>query len=281
MDTHKLLNILTTVASFSFIIILLVPIVYSVYSSFQIGKIGSRITSLGLGNYISVIENPEVSGSLLFGSAWAFATVGLQTLVGIALALLLNQSFKGRAIIRSFLFIPYVIPVTVVAAIWRWLLSDMSGLLNMYLSMLGVRVASWWSPSIAPLSLTLVSVWAFSPFVMLCALAGLQGIPHDLYDSANIDGASSIQCFRHVTLPFLRDVLFITILLRIIWMFNKFDLIWVLTGGGPLGATQNLPILAYRLTFLSLNFGQGSAASNILMIIITLLAFIYFKVYKI
>jgi len=260
---------------------LIVPLYFNVEKSLQTRLPLSReYVWVGLNNYISLFHNREFWDSLLFGSLWALGTVALQSVTGIGLALLLTKAFRGRSLVRSVLFLPYFIPVTVVATVWLWLLNDSYGLLNHYLAELGVNVTSWWGITYAAFSLTLVAVWEYAPFVMLYTLAGLQAIPEDLYDAAKIDGASTVKRFRHITLPQLKEVIFVVVLLRIIWMFHKFDLPWILTRGGPLTATQNLPIFAYRLAFYYYDLSLASAASTILMVVIAISALIYVKVYR-
>lgn len=281
MRQQTMLNLLT--ASFFVFVVpfLLFPIYYTIERSLQTKvPFSSEYAWAGFSNYVSLASDPEFWGSLLFGSVWALSTVALQSLVGIGLAILLTRTFKGRSIVRSILFIPYFIPVTVVATVWLWLLNDTYGLLNQYFAELGLIVTSWWDVSHAPITLTLVAVWTYAPFVMLYTLAGLQTIPEELYDAAKIDGASAINRFRHVTAPQLKEVVFVVILLRIIWMFHKFDLPWTLTRGGPLTSTQNLPVFAYRLAFYYYDINRASAASIILLIVIGGVALLYMRVYK-
>jgi len=277
------LNTVLLVSSLIFLVpLLIVPIFYSVSVSFQSkAALSKEFTWIGLQNYVTILSGQEFWSSLLFGAVWSMAAVSLQFVVGTGIALALNEQFKGRAFARAILFLPYVVPTTVAAGLWKWLLHENYGLLNCYLQTLGIRVSSWWNMQYAPLSLTLVAVWQFFPFVTLCVLAGLQAIPQEQYEAAKVDGASAVRRFIHVTLPGLRNVLFVALLLRIIWMFNKFDLPWVLTKGGPITVTQNLPIYAYQLTFGDFNMGMGTAASNIIMLILVAMTLVYFRVYKV
>jgi len=282
MKERGLNNVLLASSLLFLIPLLIVPIFYSLSVSLQSkAALGRESGWVGPENYISILGNQEFWTSLVFGAVWSSVTVAIQFIVGTGIALALNQQFKGRAFARAFLFLPYVIPTTVAAGLWKWLLHENYGLLNYYVQMFGIKVSSWWNIEYAPLSLTLVAVWEFFPFVTLCVLAGLQSIPQELYEAAKVDGASAVRRFIHVTLPGLRSVLFVALLLRIIWMFNKFDLPWVLTKGGPIIATQNLPIFAYRLTFQNFNMGMGTAASNIIMLILIVMTLVYFRVYRV
>jgi len=282
MKESTLSTILVASSLFFLVPLLVVPILYSVSVSFQSkAALSMEFAWIGIQNYVRIVNDKEFWSSLFFGAVWSLAAVGLQFIVGTGTALALNEQFKGRAYARAIVFVPYVLPTVVAAGLWKWLLHENYGLLNIYLQTLGIRVPSWWNTQYAPLSLTLVAVWEFFPFVTLCVLAGLQGIPQELYEAAKVDGASFLRRFIHITLPGLRSVLFVALLLRIIWMFNKFDLPWILTKGGPITATENLPIYAYQLTFQNFNMGMGTAASTIIMLILIAMTLVYFRVYKV
>ncbi len=233
---------------------------------------------VGLANYFNVLVDPEFWSSMRFAFIWAFATVALQTLIGLGLALMMNEGFKGRDACRTIVFMPYVVMVPIVAILFEFLFGGMFGLLNFYLRVVGISVGSWYSLEYAPITITLAAVWRYAPFSMLILLAGLQGIPAELYEAAKIDGASAWRRFKHVTIPGLRDAISVAILLRIIWMFNKFDLPWNMTKGGPFGATQNLPVYAYREAFEYFNFGTTTAIGTIILLIVILVVYVHFKI---
>ncbi|MCA0339864.1 MAG: sugar ABC transporter permease, partial [Proteobacteria bacterium] len=156
------------------------------------------------------------------------------------------------------------------------------GLLKSILASLGIGIADWSSHAFtARGTIVLVSVWLWTPFVVTCVLAGLQTIPTQLYEAAHVDGAGPWRQFWHITLPGLRSVLVVVILLRGIWMFNKFDLIWLLTKGGPLSQTETLPTLAYRKSFLEFNLGGGAAVATISFFILAGVMLIYLRLFPI
>jgi len=237
-------------------------------------------TWVGLQNYFNLLSKPVFFSNLRFGLSWAFITVAFQTVIGLGIALLLNETFRGRSICRTLTFAPYLLTASITAMMFMWLFSSTFGLFNAYLEMLGVTVRSWFDMSHAFSTLTLAAVWQFSPFSMIVILAGLQAIPLNLYEAAKVDGASAVSRFRHVTIPGAKDAIFVAVLLRILWMFNKFDLPWLLTKGGPMGATQNLPILIYRQAFEYFDFGMASATAVFMIIVVIVIMYVYFRVYK-
>jgi multiple sugar transport system permease protein len=167
-----------------------------------------------------------------------------------------------------------------VVYIWKWVLDVNHGLVNACLSRLGFDVIEWFgTPSMAWMSVIFVSVWHWTPFVTITFLAALQTVSDDLYDAAAVDGATGWQRLLYVTLPVLKPVLVVIIMLRSIFMFNKFDIVWLLTQGGPLTATEHLPILAYQRTFAMFDIGGGAAVATSIFIFLTLLIWVYFKLF--
>jgi len=233
----------------------------------------------GLTNYIQVLSSPAFWRSLWFGLKWAVETVIVQTIVGFAFALLLNEAFVARNTIRAIIFIPYLLMVPVTAILVMLIFGSTFGVLSLALRALGTGV-QWYDQDHASILLTIAATWQYAPFSMLILLAGLQGISNELYDAARIDGATALQRFRHVTLPGMRDALFVAIVLRIIFMFNKFDLPWLITAGGPSDATTNVPVFAYKEAFQKFNLGTASAAGVLMVIIVFILVLVHFWFYK-
>lgn len=233
---------------------------------------------MGLSNYGTVLTEARFWHALLNGILYAAASVVLQVLIGLPIALLLNLPFRGRALVRGAALVPYVIPTVVVVFTWKWMLDENVGIVNHALARLGLGSVSWFSsPAMAMVSTVLVGVWAWTPFVTITFLAGLQTVDEELYEAARVDGAGAWQRLRHVTLPVLRPILVIIVLLRAIWMFNKFDVIWLLTRGGPLQATEHLPILAYQKAFGLYDVGGGAAVATINFLLLLVVVAIYFR----
>jgi len=224
------------------------PLLYSIKLSFYTAS--SFIDQprwVGLGNYLKVLSEPLFWGSLLNGITIAISAIVLQVVLGISIALVLNRQFVGQTVVRALSIVPYFLPTVVACLITQWILDPNYGLLKSIFASFGYGMFDWGGDATnAKATIVLVSVWIWTPFVVTCVLAGLQSIPSQLYEAARVDGAGVLKQFWHITLPGLRSVLIVVILLRGIWMFNKFDVIWLLTKGGPLNETETLPTLAYR-----------------------------------
>jgi len=236
-------------------------------------------TWAGLENYLFLLSDPEFYESTWRGVVYSVVTIALQIVLGVAAALALNQSFPGRNLVRGMVLFPYMIPTVVAVILWKWLLNNQFGLINYGLVALGLadQPINWMGHSYIMSSLILVSVWQFFPFVLLAVLARLQTIPGELYDAARVDGAGAISRFIHVTLPQLASVLFIVVLLRTIWMFTKFDTVWLMTqGGGAEKYIRTLPVYAYQRAFQYYEAGTGAAASVVMFLILMVFASIYF-----
>ena len=237
---------------------------------------------VGLANYVGVLGDGRFWNALLNGVVYAAASVVLQVVVGLPVALLLNMRFRGQALVRGAALVPYVIPTVVVVFIWKWMLDENIGIVNHALKILGVGAVSWFSsPGIAMFTTVVVGVWAWTPFVTITFLAALQTVNEELYEAARVDGATAWQRLRYVILPVLRPVLVIIVLLRAIWMFNKFDVIWMLTKGGPLQATEHLPVLAYQKAFGLYDVGGGAAVATINFVVLLAVVAVYFRLVRV
>lgn len=217
---------------------------------------------IGLDNYIAIWNDPVFWSSLGRTAIWIGVTVPSQLLLGLVTALLLNQQFKWRALARSLILIPWALPSVVIGLMWAWIYNPQVGLLNDLLLRMGLlQSAVPWlaNPSTSLYAIIAALVWQGFPFFAIMILAGLQTIPHSLYEAADIDGASDWQQFWHITLPALKGVLVTAVMLRIIWVANSIDVIYVMTGGGPGYATHTLPLYALKRTYASMDFGYGSA----------------------
>lgn len=238
---------------------------------------------VGLANYAYLLRDEQFWASLWNGTVYAGTTITLQVILGVATALVLHETFPGRNIVRGLVLFPYMIPTVVAVILWKWLLSNQFGLVNYGLVELGLadQPISWMGHSYIMISLIFISVWQFFPFVVLAVLARLQTIPEELYDAAKVDGASALRRFLHVTLPHLQAVLFITVLLRGIWMFTKFDTVWLITqGGGAEKYVRTLPVYAYLRTFNYYQAGMGAAVATVMFLILVVATVIYFRAYR-
>ncbi len=238
---------------------------------------------VGFANYARVIGNSLFMESFRNNLVWAFGTLAGQILVGLATALLLNRSFRGRSVAQGLILFPYIIPGIVAVIVWRWLLHDQYGVINLVLKRwIGLEESIHWfaTPSLAMTSLILVGIWKFFPFVTICFLARLQIVPPQLYDAAKVDGASPWKEFWHITLPQLREVFFVVVLLRGIFMYIKFDIPWLLTGGGPGTSTYTLPIMSYVEAFQQMQRGTSAAIACVLFVTLVGVALVYFLAFE-
>mgnify|MGYP000162143512 CR=1 FL=1 len=261
-----------------FTLISVFPILYGFWMSFTTGDLGATDLSwAGLYNYGELLHDETFWASLRRGALYAFVSVVVQTVFGVAIALAINESFKFANIVRTVVLLPYLVPTVAVALIFNWILSYDYGLLNYMLLSTGFiqEPINFFSVDLAMVTVIAASSWKFVIFVVLIVLARLQSIDPDYYEVAKLNGANVYQRFIDVTLPNLKSVLFLIILLRSIWMFNKFDMIYLLTGGGPLGATQIPVIYAHDLAFGSLDFGMAAAVTSIMFVLLATSTGIY------
>src|SRR6516225_1172571 len=225
---------------------------------------------IALGNYQRLIEDPVFWLTLWNSVVWVFGSVLLQFLAGFAAALLLQQAFRGRALVRTLTLLPWIIPGVVVGLIWEWLYQPNYGVINDLLIKVGLvheRVAWLSSPDTAMAAVVFTNIWRGIPFFAIMLLAGLQAVPDELYDAAHVDGANVFQRFWHVTLPLLRPIIVVATATRIIWTFNYADLIFVMTGGGPANATQITSTYTLVQAYSVLDFGYAGALSVVLLLV--------------
>jgi multiple sugar transport system permease protein len=260
------------------------PVLYACWLSLnRSDPFQQTLEFVGPANFLNVLAGEEFWHSLWIGLVFTVATVSLQVVFGVILALVLNRPFRGRALARALALFPYVVPTIVSALLWRWLLNDSYGIVNYLLGVIGlIETPILWlgTPGMAMVTVVLVNVWQFFPFVVIALLARLATIPEEQYEAARMDGASAWQQFVHVTLPHLKTILAVVFLLRSIWMFQKFDVIYLLTRGGPLRATQHLPILAYNELFVNFRMGQAAAVAVLCFVILAMASGVYLKLHR-
>ena len=260
------------------------PVLYNVWLSlFDKHAFMPVQAFVGLRHYRYFASDPEFWTSFYYGSVYAGVTMVLQLGVGVPAALLLNEGFRGRNLLRGVVLFPYMIPTIVAVILWKWLLNDSYGLVNHLLMSAGLVRApvAWLGPDYIMASLIVTSVWQFFPFVVVTYLARLQTIPPELYEAATVDGASAWRRFVHVTLPQTASVLFVIVLLRSIWMFTKFDTVWLLAGdGGVSRYIRTLPVYAYARSFTYLQAGMGAALAVIMFTMLLAATAVYFRMFR-
>jgi ABC-type sugar transport system permease subunit len=235
---------------------------------------------VGLDNYVDAFRDPRFWGSLGHTAFFAVASVSLELIIGLWLALALNRAFRGRGLVRAAVLIPWAIPTVVSALLWRFMFEGQTGIVNSLLvgfGLLAEPVVWFIHPSDAWVPVVLADVWKTTPFVALLLLAGLQNIDSSLYEAARIDGASAWRQFRHVTLPLLKPAILVALIFRTLDAFRVFDLIYALTGGGPGTSTEPIALYTFNVLLQNLQFGYGSALSVIVFAITFSLALLYIR----
>lgn len=264
-----------------FLTLLAFPLGYGIYTSFfDLHLLERTGPFVGVGNYVWLLTSGEFWSALWLSVLWAGGTVGLQIVLGTAVALILHQRFAGRTLARGLVLFPYMMPVVAVVLVWMLLYNALYGVVNYLLLTVGLisQPIAWLSkPGSALWSVILVGVWKYFPFVVVVVLARLQVIPQELYEAARIDGAGGWSRFVEITLPQIKDVLLVVALLRTIWMFNNFEVVFLLTGGGPLRGTMTLPILVYERAFALYEVGKGSAIAVVMFGLLIGVMTLYFR----
>ncbi len=266
-------------------IVLLVgyPIAYSFWISLHRYNLKrpSVFRFIGLSNYNDIVRSPEFWSALRITAEFTALALVLIVVMSILVALLLNESFPGRGIVRTLILVPWAIPPVVNGLMWQWIYDPNVGALNGLLVSLGLTTEyqGWLSdPTDALLALVSAHVWNLLPLAVILLLAALQGIPSDLYDAGRVDGGTPWNLFFHVTLPWLAQPLLVVLILQTMYAIRVFDVIYVLTAGGPGTSTTTLTWQTYLITFQNLDFGLGNAYAYTISLITLALAWIYFRV---
>ena len=259
------------------------PILYSVYLSLH--KIVLSLPYLGrpfvgLENYKELLHDKNALLSLINTLIFVFTTTFFEILFGLAIALVINRHFKGRGIVRAAILIPWAIPTVVSSQMWRFIFNDNYGLLNYLLFGADTSAYTAWlaNPATAFIAIIIADVWKTSSFAGLLVLAGLQLIPDELYEAAKIDGASTWQQFRRITLPLIKPAILIALLFRTMDAFRVFDLVFVMTQGGPADSTNVLQYYGYKKIFAEGLMGYGSTISVLVFLITLAISLAYIKI---
>lgn len=261
--------------------LLIYPIFSSIFYSFtNKNLIKQSYKFVGFDNYASILTNQDFYSAFGTSIKWTILCIVLQVLVGFSAALALNTIPRFKGFFRTALIIPWAFPSIVIALSWKWILNGISGFLPNLLYSLGItsEVTPFLSePTLVFGTLVAINVWFGAPLIMVNVLSAMQTIPQDQYEAAQIDGARPYQTFWYITLRHIRVVIGLLVVLRTIWVFNNFDLIYLLTGGGPSDITTTLPIFAYKTGWGLKQIGMASSISIILLIFLLCICFLYFK----
>src|SRR5699024_5647932 len=235
---------------------------------------------VGIDNYKKYFQDKRMWFSLGNTTFFTVVSVFFELILGMLIALLINRAFKGRGLIRASVLIPWAVPTAVAAMMWGFLYDGQSGIVAHYLDVLHVIPGASWLLSTGSgglFSVILADVWKTTPYMALLLLAGLQTIPNALYEASSVDGSNKWQQFFKITLPLLKSSILVALLFRTLDAFRVFDLIYVLTGGGPANSTESISVYAYKILFAQQNFGEGSTLSVIVFLCVALISFIYVK----
>jgi multiple sugar transport system permease protein len=263
--------------------------VYPIFDSFRLSFyrlilsfpwLGRKM--IGWQNYIDLWTDPVAADALRNTLLFIAVTIPLELAFGLAIALVMNQAFRGRGLLRAVVLIPWAIPTVVSSQMWRFIFNDRYGLFNF--ALFGADVSRYMAPladpGLAMMAIMAAEVWKTTPFAALILLAGLQSIPDDLYEAASIDGATRWQQFRHVTLPLIMPALLLAVLFRTIDALRVFDLVFVMTQGGPADATNVLQFYGYKKSFAEGMIGYGSAIAVCVFLLSLLLSLAYLRILK-
>jgi len=271
-DPRRLGQVLLLPALLLIGLLLLLPIASTVITSLHIDTPFAPKRFVGLQNYAQLRDDPVARGTIEFTILFVTVSVALEILLGLIFALFIHHRFRGRGLVRASVLVPWAIPTVVAAVMWKYMLNDQYGFINLLLH--GGHIESYRAyladPGGARFAIILADVWKTSSFAALLILAGLQAIPDELYEAARVDGAGPIRTFFFITLPLLRPAILVALLFRIMDAFRVFDLVYVMTQGAPGGATQVLQFFGYQKMFPEQQFGYGSAVSVVVFIIVAI-----------
>ncbi|GLW32845.1 carbohydrate ABC transporter permease [Actinoplanes regularis] len=232
----------------------------------------------GIDNYRAVFDDATFLPALLHTMVFTLVSIAFQFAIGLALAVFFTAHFKLSATLRALFLVPWLLPLIVSASTWSWMLNSDSGIVNYALSIVGVEQINWLtSPDWALTSVIIANIWIGIPFNLVILYSGLQTVPGEIYEAAALDGATGWQRFWRVTFPLLRPVSAITLLLGLVYTLKVFDLIWIMTKGGPTDASTTLATWSYRLSFGNLlpEFGPGAAVGNLLILMALFFGLLY------
>lgn len=261
-------------------LILIYPLLRGILSSFFVQASGSMEfeSFVGLKHYVELLKDKIFAKALLNSAISTVIIVAALYMIGLGIALLLNKNFKGRGVYRSLILIPWVVPGIAAAMTWKWMYASQYGIVNHILEILGIidKNVDWLgSASTALGSIIVTTIWKDIPFVTIVLLAALQSVDTTLYEAVKIDGGNSWQAFWNITMTGIKKVSITTILLEVIWTFNKFDLVYTMTKGGPYNSTQTVPVYTYITAFNFFKFNKAAAMGVIGLLVVGIFAAAY------
>lgn len=254
--------------------VLIYPLLWGLYISFTSKTIGGPANFTGLKNYQKLLGDPEYRRSIMNTVVFTALSIAFKIFFGMLMALALNQKFKGRNLVRALLMIPWTLPNIVVVYNWRWIFNPSGGIANHILKSLHLidKDLVWFGTAgLALFTVVVANVWRGTPFFGVSILAKLQTIQEDYYEAAELDGAGIMQKFRYITFPEVKDVTLLSMLMSTIWTINEFETIWLMTGGGPNGATEVMNVYSYKTAMRSMMLGRGIAVSVLAMPVLMIL----------
>lgn len=263
------------------------PLIYNVILSFQNVDL-STLTSgersfVGFDNYRRLLDMEVFGISIVNTIVYTLGSVVFQVVIGFVLAIFFSMKFRLATFLRGLMMIAWLIPLTVTALLFKFMMGDSAGVFNELLMSWGLidTPVQWLSdPGFALWSVIIANIWVGIPFNMLLLSTGLSSLPDDVYESASLDGANWFHKLIHITIPLLRPVILVVLMLGFIYTFKVFDLVFVMTGGGPINSTEVLSTVAYRFSFDEFNFSLGAAVANVLFLILFIISLIYLKLTK-
>ncbi len=263
-------------------LLLLYPVGSSILYSFTSKHlIKANWKWVGVKNYVAILSDPDFWHSLLTNIKWTVTSLLCQLIVGFSAAMALERIKKAKGLYRTMLIVPWAFPSIVIALSWKWILNGVSGFLPHLLVKLGICQTLpqfLTSGNSAFWTLVFINTWFGAPLIMVNVVSALQTVPKDQYEAAQIDGASSLQSFLNITVPHIKTVVGLLVVLRTIWVFNSFDMIYLITGGGPGGATETVPIYAYNIGWGLKQLGKSSAVTVILLGFLLIVCSMYFRI---
>lgn len=264
-----------------FIAVMIIPVTWAIVLGFtNSGPFQAHMTFAGIDNYREIFSDPAFWRALAIGLIYATISTVLEVALGVGIAILIFR--HGSPFVTSFVLMPYMIPTVTTALVWRWMTDSLNGIFNQLMvhsGLVGSAIEFTSTGVLAMLLVTAASVWQFTPFVVLVVLANLGTISPSVYEAARVDGVNWWEELIYITIPMLRAPILLVILLRGIWMFNRFDIIWLLTSGGPIGGTTTLPLYAYVQAFGNNDYGVGGAASTVIFVILLVFGIIYIRTF--
>ncbi|MBO7743261.1 sugar ABC transporter permease [Paenibacillus sp. MWE-103] len=271
--------LLVVLAFFAYPLVKAVQLAFMHYVLFDPSHIGFS----GLDNFKALASDANMPRILLNTLVWVVAVVGLQFVLGFALALALNKKFRGKNAYQAIVFLPWAVSAFLVGMIFKWMFNQQNGLINHLLLQIGLidkPVAFLALPHLSIIPVIIAMIWYGVPFFGIMILAALQSVPHEIHEAADIDGAGRVKQLFRITIPFIKPTLVLTALLRVIWVFNSAELIYIMTGGGPANSSDNLPSYVFSKIGYSADYGQASALGVLMLLFLTVYTIVFLRVTK-